>query len=549
MPLKLPTHSRRAIRLSLISLALCGYVAASAVLLEAAGLPSHAYEKGCHVQDDWFWCDGEKFFVKGIGWDPTRPGEVPWKSNRDLELVRSDFAAIRAAGFNTLRTWESLTAEELEIAKEHGLRVLQGIWIDPAGDFSDPAFLASQSEKVRRVVSYSAQSSAILGYLIMNEPEPGHVIEQGIDTSRQFLEAIANVIRSESPGAAVSFASWPGLEFFEVPELDFVAVNLHPFRPHVLLDAVGYAGVVRIWKERQAKARPLVITEFGISVSPTQPNRNQPGGKSEVEQARRMPELADAIAAEGASGSAAFMWIDGWWKNADGDKDAQTHDPSDGEEWFGLNAMERIGDRIGRPRPVLDAMKRWNRAVLVEPGTGVAPSGADAIEIYVEEELAEPELFVSIDGDVPLEIAVRTRGNWLQAQIPWPQRAREARIRLLDRGRLIGEWRRDLRANVEARTISVHVERDKDQAFAVAVVRDENGATLPETAVQLAVFDASHEFDRSSRIMTNAEGAVRLGIELPAAPARALVVAALMVDEDTAPALLDSVIVGGESER
>lgn len=294
MSMKLPTRFRRTFRLSIVLLALGGYVAASAVLLEAADLPAHAQTKGCVVQGNWFWCDGEKFFIKGVGWDPTRPGDVPWKSNRDPALVQADFSAIREAGFNTIRTWDSLTAEELAVAKEHGLRVLQGIWIDPAGDFSDPAFLASQSEKVRRVVRYSSGSDAILGYLIMNEPAPGHVIEKGIDSTREFIEAIASVIHTESPGSAVSFASWPGLDFFEVPGIDFVAVNLHPFRPYVLVDSLGYAALVRIWKQRQARTRPLVITEYGISVSPTWPQRNQPGGVSEAEQARRLPELADA---------------------------------------------------------------------------------------------------------------------------------------------------------------------------------------------------------------------------------------------------------------
>ena len=69
---------------------------------------------------------------------------------RSLEDVRAVFG-LKARGFtdrqvsnrtgvpvNTIRTWDALDPEELALAKENGLMVLQGIWLDPKEDFSDP---------------------------------------------------------------------------------------------------------------------------------------------------------------------------------------------------------------------------------------------------------------------------------------------------------------------------------------------------------------------------------------------------------------------------
>jgi hypothetical protein len=549
MSLKLPTRTRRTIRLFSVFVLLGAYVTGSAVLLEAAGLPAHAYEKGCLVKGTSIWCDGEKIFIKGVGWDPTRPGELPWSAYRPDALVRSDFAQIRAAGFNTVRSWEALTPRELAIAKELELWVLQGIWIPPDGDFADEAFRGAQLDKARRIAAYSEESSAVLGYLVMNEPEPGHIMEIGIDESRKFLVQIADAVRQTSPGALVSFASWPGLEFFDVPDLDFVSVNLYPFRPQVLMDALGYGGVVELWRQLQAENRPLVVTEFGMSVSPTPAGLNEPGGTSEEEQALSLPRLADAIVSRGAAGATAFMWIDGWWKNNDGEGDELTHDPSDGEEWFGLNAMESLEDRVPRPRPALAAMQRWNRAVLTQPIDGARTDRSGAIEIYVEEDLPSPTLSLSVDGAaLPAPYAAQ-RGAWIRADVKWPESARVARISLHSSGRLVGEWQRFLGMGRDSHALSLEVQPELGGRVALATVRDATGRGVPGTSVQFALGDAGHRLDRSELLTTDAHGVARFALSSLAEVEHAVVVAALREESPAQTRTLKAEVVRGETTK
>jgi hypothetical protein len=81
------------------------------------------------IEGDWLTVGGEKFLVVGLGYEiGCRPGRVPWDRDFRPDLLRADFMRIRAAGFNTLRTWSPMTDEELAVAAENGLWVIQGMW-------------------------------------------------------------------------------------------------------------------------------------------------------------------------------------------------------------------------------------------------------------------------------------------------------------------------------------------------------------------------------------------------------------------------------------
>lgn len=552
MSLKLPTRKKRLGRLLVVVAALTAYVAGAAALSTRMGLPERIDGKRCTTLDGWLYCSGQKFLVKAVGWDPTRPGKLPWDGERSAALVDLDFQGIRAAGFNTIRTWEALTPDELAAAEKHDLAVLQGIWVEPTGDFSDSVFRREQLAKVKHVARYSHESPAILAYLVMNEPAPDHLLQIGLDTSKNFLLEIAATIRREDPGALVSFSSWPGLEFFDVPDLDFVAVNLHPFRPRVLIDAIGYDGMVRLWKTLLAGERPLLITEYGISVAPKEAVDNEPGGATEAQQARDLPRLAEAIVRSGGAGSATFMWIDGWWKNADGAGDEHTHDPEDGEEWFGLRSMERIGDKEGRARPALSSMRRWNRAVLTSPADWDVASAATKrveIEIYLEQDLLELSLRASLDGDTPVVVPIVQNGNWIRGELNFSSPPTRLGLELFSKGKRIADWQRRLYSDLEGLTLDLSVIAGDQGPIAVALLRDKSGRGVAGVPIRLAFTDASSRFDRLTVVTTDEIGEVRIAIELPPAPAHLLVVAALRDGDDEPPVAMAAKVVGGNPTR
>src|SRR4030067_1538866 len=132
------------------------------------------------IIDGWYYINGEKFFVKGIGYEThTRPGQVPWVYSINPDLIQFDLNRIKSAGFNTIRTWGALTEEELQIVEQSGLKIIFGIWIDPQGNFSDTNFVAQVYNHVNDVLNYSANYNSIIGYLIMNEPQVQHIYNVG----------------------------------------------------------------------------------------------------------------------------------------------------------------------------------------------------------------------------------------------------------------------------------------------------------------------------------------------------------------------------------
>jgi hypothetical protein len=550
MTFELPTRGRRVRRLLAMAGALAAYVAVTTFLAHRySGLPASGPRR-CEVIGGSLYKDGEKFLVKAVGWDPSLPGELPWKRQRSVHRFEEEFARIRAAGFNAVRTWEVLSAVELAAAERHGLAVLQGIWVDRDGAFSDPEFRRRELEKVAGAVRASRSNRAVLAYLVMNEPRPEHVLAEGLEATRSFLKEIAAVVRREDPGALVSFSSWPGLEFLDEPSFDVVAVNLYPFRPSSILDAIGYAGMVKLWKRLHAGKRPLLVTEFGVSVAPNRPLPDGPGGASEAEQAEILPRLAESIVRGGAGGGAVFMWNDGWWKNADAPGDENTHDPDDGEEWFGLIAMESLSDVRGRRRPALQAITEWNRAVLTLPQDGSVRSREVEVEAHVEAEGARIE--VSVNGTEPITVPVVREGLWLRGRLGLAARARgPQRLRFTILGPDDRPWKVSERVVVppgEGPSLTLRADSVGSTRRVVAKVTDSEGRPLAGAVVRIGAAEPSRRFNRTFRLETDGGGEAWAEIQLPPAPGFILVAAALEGAPGDPPLAMDAVVLGSASK-
>jgi len=108
------------------------------------------------LQNGFFYLDGEKFFIKGIGYEGILPGAAPWSRTLPEAVLRADLARIVDGHFNTIRSWGAIPESELAIIAEYGLKVIMGIWIDPGGDFGDPGFVASTLQQVEDVLAYAA---------------------------------------------------------------------------------------------------------------------------------------------------------------------------------------------------------------------------------------------------------------------------------------------------------------------------------------------------------------------------------------------------------
>ena len=468
------------------------------------------------VKDGMFYADGEPLVVRAVGWDPVRPGELPWERAFRRDELADDLARIKAAGFNTVRTWAALSPEELALVAEHDLRVLQGVWVEPDGDFADPGFRREALGRVARSVEASRWSPAILGYLIMNEPRAQAVARAGLSETRAFLRELGATVRGIDPSALIGYASWPGMEALDDDLLDFVGFNIYPHRPRVVMDEFGLEGYVGMLDRTVARGRPLIITEYGISVSPGNIETPGRGGASEDEQAQGLVRLSSAFYRAGARGTTVFQWGDGWWK---GDAaDPHEHDPDEPEQWFGLVAYQDVSDRRGTARAALAAMAGYHRAILIEPRDGQVHDLEAPVRIFADQPVTAR---VSVNGAAPEPLSLSREGRrWHKGKLALPGGGIRADIEIElfgEDGELIRSERRLLRtAPPRDATLAFGdqtLTARPAQAFSVKVFV--SGADAGSSSISVATFTEDRFNEDRVSVAVDDDGRARVEFEAP----------------------------------
>ena len=326
------------------------------------------------IQGNRFYVGGEPFLIVGVGYDTgTRPGQLPWTRPFQPEVLKKDFERIREAGFNTIRVWAPMTDEELDLAAEYGLWVIQALWIKPDADFTDPEFQRQTYEFVEKEITRSAKHPNILFYHLLNEPHGNTVYEAGLDNVRAFYREMVAIARRCDPKRFFSYSNCVSTDFMLPDMWDFVAQNAYPYSPVTIEKALGYSTYLQLFRDKFTQGKPLVITEFGLSVSPRGDGRGY-GGNTLEQQRDGVVRLWDSVIDADCAGGCAFMWIDGWQKYGD----ERTHNDHS-EEWYGF--LEADTDFMGRPRPVYYALKEYNKAILTQPRNGQV--FADSIPVNV----------------------------------------------------------------------------------------------------------------------------------------------------------------------
>ncbi|MBU1133717.1 MAG: hypothetical protein KJ569_02245 [Candidatus Omnitrophica bacterium] len=318
------------------------------------------------IKNGWFYVNGEKFFIKGINYEGYRPGESPHDQDKvNLKLVDNDFKLIKEAGFNTIRTAGGLTTQIMTLAKKHNLMVMHGIWFDKDIDYTDPEKINYACEMLRNELSWAKNFDNVLCFLLMNEPAMERVRDAEKIGVENFLKKIRDVVKEIAPDKAVSIANWPPLAFIDHSFWDVVCFNVYMFSPVTITHSLGYCGYIEWLKEKVAKDKPLVITEFGLSVSPKPMGESilghyGYGGNTLKEQKEGNIKMYDNFIQAGAVGGCVFNWKDEWWM--EGNKSKHDNHP---QEYFGIIELDK--DPKGTPRPVYYALKEYNQAIIIEP--------------------------------------------------------------------------------------------------------------------------------------------------------------------------------------
>ena len=348
------------------------------------------------IKNDWIYVDGERYFVKGVGYSGWRPYQLPWQERPDPELLENDLRLISEAGFNTIRTWTALNSEELKIAKKYNLMVMQGIFVDPTRDFASPIYQQYVITTIKNQIRYYLEKTNILMFLVANEPPIERVRTSGIENTEKILKLMVNSVHQLDPSKIVTFSNWVQLAFINHSMLPVIAFNVYMYEPDIVKYALTYKGYIEWLKTNIAVDKPLVITEFGLSVAAYGSGNYGRGGNTEEEQRDGVIKMYKDLINAGATGACVFEWNDEWWKNYDYTGDQYKHETSDPEEWYGiLEIKDEMSDLKGRVRLSYEALKEFNQAIIINPKNIDFYSGDIKIEVYVNEEVKD--VFYRID--------------------------------------------------------------------------------------------------------------------------------------------------------
>lgn len=333
-----------------------------------------------------FYIDGKKFFIKGIGYEiGALPGYEPNNRVFDEVQITYDLERIKRGGFNTIRTWGALSEDELTVVQNSGLKLLMGVWIDPHCDFSLRSNIEKARKTLKKVLAYSRNYDCIIGYLLMNEPLASDIVGNGYPAAVNLWSQLVELVHEYHPGVPASIANTPCGTMVDPDIFDFNAYNNYSYNP-VTIDAVhGYQAFTEYVQRLSSSSLPLVVTEFGLSVSPS--GTGGYGGNSTAQQADGDVSMYRDLVNGGAMGACVFNYSDGWYKAGD----AYTHDDT-AEEWFGLVEYESNADHEGTERPAWGAVRDFQSCIITSPRSQEIYTGIIPVECFLNDTVSHVEL-------------------------------------------------------------------------------------------------------------------------------------------------------------
>jgi O-antigen biosynthesis protein len=248
------------------------------------------------VEGKFFFEGDAKYFLKGVTYGPFPVG-ADGTQFPEAARAHQDFRLMAEAAINTVRVFTVPPVWLLDIAAEHGLRVLAGIPWSQHITFLDSEEVKSEIRRMIMAGVHGLQRHpALLAYMIGNEIPPDMIRWHGAENVRQFLISLVKDIRAFDPTGLVSYANFPSTEYLTVDFTDFLCFNVY----------LHNEGAFRRYIARLhnlAVDRPLVLTEFGMDSF----------RHSFEHQAETLSWQVKTAFELGCAGTCVFAWTDEWF--------------------------------------------------------------------------------------------------------------------------------------------------------------------------------------------------------------------------------------------
>jgi glycosyltransferase involved in cell wall biosynthesis len=250
------------------------------------------------VDGKFFRLGEQKFYVKGVAYGPFAPNAAG-QLFASPEQTASDFAQIREQGANVVRVYQVPQKWFLDLAVDHGLRVLVDIpWNKQLCFLDSAAHRAAAVDAVRRAVYGCARHPAVFAYSIANEIPADIVRWSGATAVAEFIDDLVGEAKRVDPECLCTFTNYPPTEFVRPQTVDFVCFNVYlhneqPFKNYL----------ARL--QTMAESKPLLLGECGVDSL----------REGEARKCELLRWQVEGAFRGGLAGALVFSFTDEWYKD------------------------------------------------------------------------------------------------------------------------------------------------------------------------------------------------------------------------------------------
>lgn len=274
---------------------------------------------------------GDVFRIRGVTYGTFLP-RLDGEAFPERSQVKTDLAAMAAAGLNVVRTYTAPPADLMGIAEEVGIRLLVGLQFDDwraesiVGRAAHRRVLDRGRKAVEDAMSMCADNPTVVAIAVGNEIPGDFVRLAGIGSVQEVLAELVSEVHAADPRMLVTYCSYPTTEYLRIPGLDFLSFNVFLEEQEAFRSYLSRLQTV-------ASGMPLVITELGLAAGIH-------GAAAQADALRWQLRRTDEV---GCAGACVFAWTDEWGVGGQ---------PVEG--WgFGLTETDRT------PRPSLEVVAAW----------------------------------------------------------------------------------------------------------------------------------------------------------------------------------------------
>jgi len=474
------------------------------------------------LRDGKFYAGKEELHLVTMGYNPLRPGQgdehLQILTEENVQWIDLDLERIKAAGFNSIRTWHMQNEKVQELARKHGLWVVGGIWTRTNLDLDDAEAVERAVQLVAQMARSYSRFPNTAGLLLLNEPNVATLLKQDPEKVKRYFDRLVETAHENCPDVPVSFSNWPNAAFVDPSSWDFISQNLYAWSLTRFQSAIGYRGFIEGIRKicTRNKKQPFYVSECGgYAPVPNPEIQNNENRACEVPDEEKQAELAslewNEVHQLGLAGAAYLCWCDCW--SATGQKDV--HDMHY-DEWYGVVSFDENFE--GTLRPAYYALQRANQAIVTEPDSEMIYRGKIPVSVDLADEVERIELLV--DGKSQ-GVFPREEGHWFRHTIEESRRdlvAHEVMLRAFGRGGvLLNKVKRTAWTARENRLPVLQIEHHdkKGRAFFTFKLEDERGDGIPNAKIHWGLLDPVAWLQKDGMIQTDANGVCELEKPMP----------------------------------